>query len=177
MGLSIPLACGLLLLGPAVLQARLIGSWPYEKLVAASDLIVIAEFASSKDVEAKPSNDYLKHFADVIVGQVSTLNVRAVLKGKSPGNQVEVFHLRLKGDKKILNGPLFVHFRARDPKHTVHVIDENEKAINDTTVVPGTNQYLLFLKRRAEGRYEPVSGEVDPELSIRKLDSPNFVTD
>jgi hypothetical protein len=30
----------------------------------------------------------------------------------------------------------------------------------------------LFLKARKDGRYEPVSGQYDPALSVRELNSP-----
>jgi hypothetical protein len=36
----------------------------------------------------------------------------------------------------------------------------------------GAPEYLLFLKLRKDGRYEPVSGRVDPEFSVRELHAP-----
>ena len=30
-------------------------------------------------------------------------------------------------------------------------------------------KYMLFLKRRADGRYEPVSGRIDPARTVRVL--------
>jgi hypothetical protein len=33
-------------------------------------------------------------------------------------------------------------------------------------------EYLLFLKKRGDGRYEPVSGRIDPLLSVRELFNP-----
>ena len=35
----------------------------------------------------------------------------------------------------------------------------------------GRPEYMLFLRLRPDGRYEAVSGEVDPVLSIRELHS------
>ena len=36
----------------------------------------------------------------------------------------------------------------------------------------GRPAYLLFLKARPDGRYEAVSGQVDPKLSVRETHSP-----
>jgi hypothetical protein len=35
-------------------------------------------------------------------------------------------------------------------------------------------QYLLFLKKRPDGRYEAVSGQIDPSLSAREMYSPGL---
>jgi hypothetical protein len=32
--------------------------------------------------------------------------------------------------------------------------------------------YLLFLKQGKDGRYEPVSGQIDAELSVKEVNSP-----
>ena len=38
-------------------------------------------------------------------------------------------------------------------------------------VLPGS-EYLLFLKKMKDGRYEPVSGHIDPADSIREVSKP-----
>ena len=38
----------------------------------------------------------------------------------------------------------------------------------DHAVLP-TPEYLLFLKRLKDGRYEPVSGRIDPAPSVREV--------
>ena len=35
------------------------------------------------------------------------------------------------------------------------------------------NQYLMFLKRLKDGRYEPMNGQTDPAFSLRALVSAN----
>ena len=38
--------------------------------------------------------------------------------------------------------------------------------------------YLLFLKARKDGKYDPVSGQVDPSFSARELkDPPNAIVE
>ena len=35
-----------------------------------------------------------------------------------------------------------------------------------------TPQYMLFMKRMKDGRYEPASGHIDPVMSIRRVSAP-----
>jgi len=35
-------------------------------------------------------------------------------------------------------------------------------------------EYLLFLKRRTDGRYEPISGQMDAALSVREVAEPSW---
>jgi hypothetical protein len=50
----------------------------------------------------------------------------------------------------IKNGASFVRFRGKDRWDQAP-------------------QYLAFLKKRPDGRYECVSGHLDPDLSVRQL--------
>jgi hypothetical protein len=38
----------------------------------------------------------------------------------------------------------------------------------------GRPQYLLFLKKWKDGRYEAVSGQIDPSLSVREMHHPGL---
>src|SRR5262249_7767695 len=105
------------------------------------------------------------------VGQNSIFEVKHVLKGKLDDKKITVLHFRFGEPKKgikpekaeiIINGPLFVAF------HT--------KAL--TAKVDGTKvnilrpEYMLLLKRLKDGRYEAVSGKIDPQQSVRELFEP-----
>ena len=59
-----------------------------------------------------------------------------------------------------MNGPLLVSFRRTS-------LELRTKEGGKLEL--GVPSYLLFLKARKDGRYEPVSGRVDPELSVREL--------
>jgi len=76
------------------------------------------------------------------VGVNTTLDVKATLKGDRPAGKLVVLHYRLK-ELSPPNGPMLVDFRPGD--------------------------YLLFLKRRADGRFEPAAGMTDPALSVRQV--------
>ena len=46
--------------------------------------------------------------------------------------------------------------------------------INGTIVITSGNEepeYMLFLKKRSDGRYEPVSGQYDPDDSVKLVQS------
>ncbi len=96
---------------------------------------------------------------------VDTLfSVEAVFKGKVEKDTLTVLHYRLKAGHSIQNGPLLVWFRTKG-----FVLDTKR-----ATVSLGTPPYLLFLKKRKDGRYEAVSGQVDPELAVREMYTPLF---
>jgi hypothetical protein len=132
--------------------ARLIESWPYDKLMKQSDLVVIAKAVKTEDaVDELPDHRWPVEF----VGQNTTFEVKHALKGKVEGKQIKVLHFKFGKPKNglevviIENGPLFVAFSTKNaPEH------------------------LLFLKALKDGRYEPVSGRIDPRLSVRMLTDP-----
>jgi hypothetical protein len=136
--------------------ARLIESWPYEKLLRESDLVVIAEAVSTTDSGETTSENIWKA---KFVGVITEFKVHSQLKGKLEGTKLQVAHFRLEQGVRIQNGPLLVSFRMKG--FTV---------INDKAKMGiGKPDYLLFLKRRKDGRYEPVSGQIDPLLSVREM--------
>jgi hypothetical protein len=137
--------------------ARLLDSWPYDKLMKESDLVVIATATKTEETKDEPPDH---HWSLEFVGQNTTFDVKHVFKGKTDGKPITVPHFKFgelkKGrdpknfaDNVIIDGPLFVAF------HTKNAPD-----------------HLLFLKSIKDGRYEPVSGRIDPELSVRLLSAP-----
>jgi hypothetical protein len=91
-----------------------------------------------------------------LVGVDTEFKVLTVLKGKVKGGTLTLFHFRapessVDCQSPEVDGPSLVAF---DPK------------------AEGRPRYLLFLKVRADGRYEPVSGQVDPDVSVARLDGP-----
>jgi hypothetical protein len=144
--------------------ARQIEDWPFAKLMKKADLVVIANMVSETDagqrVTDKPSKDYL-------VGVLTTFEVKAVLKGKNKGKNLTLFHYRYDWKKVeakggIGNGPMLVSFH----NEKMNIVARGE-------LIPLKKPaYLLFLRQRADGRYECVSGQVDPSLSVRQLIEP-----
>jgi hypothetical protein len=152
-------AIALAAIGVGTAAARLIPSWPYDKLFREADLVVLARPVSSADSgEVASPGGWKVEF----LGVNTKFEAKAVLKGKLEGGRLTVLHHRLPDGISIKDGPWLVSFRLRG-------LAVETKAMK--AILPRPD-YLLFLKRRADGRYEPVSGPVDPELSVREVMPP-----
>jgi hypothetical protein len=148
-------------LGPAAwpAPARLIENWSYDRLFKEADLVVIAEAQGVADADDAAPFD---HRPDLFEAQTTTFTVGYTLKAKAAGADLKVLHFRLKKGVQIENGPMLVTFRTKPI----------EVELKDRKIGVGKGSYLLFLKARKDGRYEPVSGQYDPALSVRELNSP-----
>ena len=142
-------------------HARIIEDWPYERLLTTADTVVIATVIGTKEW-TEPME--LPLFADVLEGTLTSFKVEVVLKGKAAGDKIELVHCRLKEDQLVENGPLLAEFHQKGRTLHIEMVDGvQEKRIEQEA----TPQYLLFLKARPDGRFEPVAGQVDSVLSVR----------
>jgi hypothetical protein len=142
-------------------HARLIERWPYERLFKEADLVVIATAGETADTKDRFST---KGWDVEFIGQDTPFVAKSVLKGKLDAEmKLAVLHYRLPERVAIQNGPLLVRFR-KDALKLEGTI--NRRAFQASV---GRPDYLLFLRLRKDGRYEPVSGAIDPALSIREL--------
>ncbi len=140
-------------------HARLVEDWPYDKLLKAADLVVIGKAVTAADSGEKTT----KLFGDIeFVGVNTTFTVRAVLKGEWKKDKLTLFHYRAATGEAILNGPGLVQFRTGGVT----------LRIGKTANAGRNSEYLLFLKRRVDGRFEAVSGQVDPDGSVREMFEP-----
>jgi hypothetical protein len=144
--------------------ARIVGNWPYDRLFKEADLVVVAVAVKSEPVEAQPpaGNELWPYD---LVGRNTTLRVVHAIKGEPAGKQITILHFefgkRRDGwEKGIENGPMLVDFRVAREEPVV------------TGVLSSTPQYLLFLRKMGDGRYEPLSGQIDPALSVREFCNP-----
>lgn len=148
-------------------QARFIEDWPYDKLFKHADLVVFATAMKTEAADDKPpAHSWSYEFA----AQTTTFKVSHALKGKADGEPIKVLHYKF-GELKqgvdrhaltlIIDGPSLVAFRTS----AVTIKAKGDKGI---TTLP-TPEYLLFLKRMPDGRFEPVSGQIDPALSVREV--------
>lgn len=150
------LAAGLVMVLNACVFGRSIQKYTYERLFKEADLVVIGyavESVETKDTNATLGNDY--------VGKNVTFVVNHTLKGTAGGGKINVLHFRFVGTVPRDDGPVLVDFRLSGQDE-----DPEFSASLSSKVVC---QYLLFLKRMPDGRYEPVSGQVDPFLAVKKL--------
>jgi hypothetical protein len=151
-------------------SSRITEYWPYERLFKEADLVVIA--TAQKTTRAK------ERFEDdlwplELVGLNTRFQVEHCVKGKLKKDKIVVLHFRFGGlskkEKKektprefIIDGPSFLNFRLKE------IIVK----LKDRNLTMPRPEYLLFLKRRKDGRYEPVSGRIDPVYSVREIFAP-----
>lgn len=145
-----PIAAILLsLIAPRPVAGRLHYAWSYQELFDKSDFVVIAKVSDATHDTAERSNlpDVKPPDSLPVIGVATQFQTRLVLKG----TKVERFilhHCRLvESEIAIINGPSFMSF---DPKKTSQV-------------------YLLFLIRDPDGRFAPVAGQTDLDISVVEL--------
>ena len=136
--------------------------------------MVLAEPLSTKDTadafehEGSKPEDY--------VGMDTNFQVRCCLKGDCKKSNLTVLHFRYstKGPE-IVDGALFVHFQLKGRSFVGRImVDRGSDSASPSPAMNvskdlGKPDYLLFLKLRKDGRFEPLSGQYDSSLSCREV--------
>jgi hypothetical protein len=146
----------------APLSARPIENWSYERLFKEADLVVLATAQQTVNSAATASDP---RWQRDLVGQETTFEVLQTLKGSSDEKTLTVLHFKLKEGVLVEYGPLLIRFRTQGPAF------ETTGSVK-LRVALSTPQYLLFLKRTGTKTLEPLSGQIDPALSIKELYDP-----
>ena len=153
--------------------ARFVPDWPYDKLLAESDLVAIVE-----PIENKPASDEYSGYgrpADHFDGTNTRFRVLVVLKpaGDAP-KELTVLHFSYsKRVTVILNGACFVRFLIGPLQYEKRNL-KDEKPVGGVTVFQEKPIWVAFLKRRPDGRFEPVTGHYDSAFSFRELHRASF---
>jgi hypothetical protein len=125
---------------------RPIEIWTYKQLFSQADVVIIANSLGTVDAP-KSAKEKRKG----LIGVNSTLKILYVIKGKPRGKKLILFHYRRDPNSQIKgNGALLVEFKSK------------------TESKEGPD-YLLFLKKRPDRRYECVTGQIDANLSVKLL--------
>ena len=135
---------------PRPVGGRLLQAWSYQELFDKSDVVVIAKVSDATRDTAERSNlpDVQPPDSLPVIGVVTEFQTRLVLKGAKLQRFI-LHHCRLpESNIAIINGPTFMSF---DPK-------KNRRA------------YLLFLIREPDGRFAPVAGQTDLDISVQELE-------
>jgi hypothetical protein len=155
--------------------ARPLNDLPYAILVREADVIVIATVVSSRRVDfdfntLEPWASLLRtpegpDVRAVLVAEVTTFRVKAVLKGNVEGGAtIGVFHFSLTGPwpDSVLGAPhLFKKGLAEE------IVDGEVRS----TGMPGDEGCVLFLTGPKDGRFEPVTGQMDSVYSVKQIRS------
>jgi hypothetical protein len=135
--------------------ARPVAHWPYDKLTAEADVIVIGTPISVRDTVEKTTVPGLQGVGPDNVGRPipaigveTTFELLAVLKGEKSMKKLAFHHLREaeKQDRHQVNGPGLVAFDPKEKK-----------------------RFLLFLRRESDARYSPLTGQTDPIGGVKDL--------
>lgn len=135
----------------AAVDRRLANLPDYGTMAKDADLVAIAAPISRVELEAPTTVPGVTRGTDPIpaVAINTTFSPVAILKGSLT-----------EGEKDFV----FRHLREKDPP----VLQRSPPMLIDFVPNDGS-QYLMFLRRRDDGRYEAVNGQVDPAWCIEKL--------
>ncbi len=161
--------------------ARKVEHWPYQRLFAEADLVVIAQAVSSAPSD-EPWGEEASGWQVKFQAVHTKFSVMTVLKGQ-PCKSVQLVHFQYPANIKLAleNGPQFATFlnpatpirlrvervpaqpRQNTKQQQLRSLPQKQVSLQ----IPPN--YLLFLKSRTDGRFEPVSGQIDSRLSVRDL--------
>ena len=141
--------------------ARQVEKWPDDRLFKEADVIVIASAQKTVDSDDVAPARWNRS----LVGQRTTFSVIETLKGTLSGDRITILHFKLKDGVVTENGPVLVAFRTKG-------ITIEGGGQHKYSVQLATPAYLMFLKRSDGGRLEPVTGQIDPNLSVKEIYPP-----
>ncbi len=151
-------------------SARKVENWTYERLFKESDLVVVAH-VQGWGVTKKEWNEKFSektHFE----GVSTIFGANFVLKGDPP-LCIWLNHFRYKeGAVRYNDGPGLVAFLKEPLKIGVKQNVKNRNKLHQQSQglrKISQPEYLLFLKKHKDAQYEPVSRQLDDELSVRAL--------
>ena len=162
---------------PSISFSRQVEDWSYERLFKESDLVVIAHVqawgATDEEWNEKLFDKGRFEGAKTIFG------ASFVLKGDPP-LCIWLNHFRYKesavryndgpGLNVFLKEPVLIELKqAEDKKGKLHQPSQGLRKISQP-------EYLLFLKKRKDGTYEPVSGQLDASFSVRAMFPPENIS-
>jgi hypothetical protein len=144
---KIILCLALVLSGWLSAPARVVRSLSDTELMKASDLVVVGQPIDVEDLDETNSLGWFQSetFRPRFRGVETTFKVSDVLKGMPVNDHIALHHYRYETEwGSPPDGPDFISFTPNS-----------------------TNLFLLYLKNEGENRYTPVSGQIDPGLSIK----------
>jgi hypothetical protein len=155
-------------------RARLSRAWTHEELLAESDFVGFIEPLSNeptKDVftiEVNGGEKINYHGID------THFRVALVLKSRSKAEkQLTVLHFSDESAEAVVNGPEFIYFPIGPLEYEKRFLKDG-KELSKMTIYAGEPLLLAFLKHRSDGRYEPITGQEDPDESFYELHRPSF---
>jgi hypothetical protein len=163
------LICGLVVSGSTPDAAAQIGYlWTYDELLQKAHVVVIARCLATLDTGTTASHPELSS-ALPSVEMHTKFRLEAILKTSSqhpagPGTEFRLRHFRLDMER----------WRREHPPEPGMPPPGLVGGISALALLEGRS-YLLFLTKRADGLYEPLSGFTFPADSVILLDKPSVL--
>lgn len=147
-------------------HARHIKLWSFDKLSKSADVVVIATVISSEAFDEPSGKPELGDA--VFEGRLTRFVIKGVLNGEVEGRELELVHYIVTANGRFI-APGIGHAFS-----TPHVAEFSggrlagsiKKGATKSGEDAAPTHYLLFLKQRKDGKFEPVSGQVDSACSV-----------
>lgn len=154
--------------------ARLHRFWTHEELLAESDLVVLFEPLANQPTEDIFTIDLDSGHKIKYKGIDTRFRVDVIFKPDGIATkELTVLHFSDENAEPVANGPVFIYFPI-GPLEYEKRFSKNGEELGKMTVHQGEPLLLAFLKRRPDGRYEPVTGQEDPGDSFYEVHAPFF---
>ena len=158
--------------------ARKVEDWSYERLFKESDLVMIGSVEGWGPAKMKWPEKIFDQAR--FEGQKTAFHPRSVLKGEPVFPCAWVLHFSYKkGAALYEDGPGLVTFLKKPVIIEVKSKEEGKakelKLQQAGRSLISPPEYLLFLKMRKDGFYEPVSGQLDAAFSVRAIFPPGVI--
>ena len=156
-------------------HARLKAIMSYSELVAKADWVVMIEPIKNESV-TDAYTGYLYGFAQKdFAAKNTTFRVHACLKGSDAAPK-EITVLHFSYSKEVgerANGASFINFITGPLQYEKRAL-KDDKPVGDITVYKEQPVWLAFLKKRSDGRFEPISDPYDSADSFREIHGSSF---
>lgn len=153
---------------PTPTWSRNSGAMPYDRLAERAEVIAIIEAMWNR-----PADDLFPGENPGPSPRYQAINtgfkVRAFLKGGEAPKELTLLHFDYASDPAIIvNGAQFIEFPL-GPREYEKPAPKNQPNAKPTLAYADAPVWLAFLKRRSDGRYEPVNDQYDSRHSFREL--------
>jgi len=154
--------------------ARKVEDWSYERLFKEADLVMIGSIQGWHAAKAEwPEKIFDKARFEA---EMTAFHSLSELKGEAPFPCIWVLHFSYKkGAIPYEDGPSLVTFLKKPVIIEVKSKEEGKSKELQLKRTGNSFEYLLFLKQREDGNYEPVSGQLDAASSVRALFPSNHI--
>jgi hypothetical protein len=158
-------------------SARGKGIVTYDKLVAKADLVAIIEPIANEETK-DPYVGLLYGFTQKdFVATNTKFRVHAYLKGgDAAAKEITILHFSYsKSVGGRANGACFITFVTGPLQYEKRAL-KDDKPVGGVSVYKQQPIWLAFLKKRSDGRFDPISDPYDSADSFREIHNSSFYT-